>query len=183
MTLFRTLKQSMALSVALGMGLWAGASLMSTVEAKPPHKTPPGLAKQHGNKNVGNQGRGNQGGNWERDDRRDIWDGRNRFNRRQTSLLRDLLIARTVDSILGRGDFSRIDQRRTLPPGIAKNLQRGKPIPPGIRKQMVTLPYSVNGYLGFPRNRNYRVGVLNDRVILYSALTGVALDILDNFIN
>lgn len=42
-------------------------------------------------------------------------------------------------------------RKRGLPPGIAKNLQRGKPLPPGIAKQhlpqnlLVRLPRPGNG--------------------------------------
>jgi hypothetical protein len=61
-----------------------------------------------------------------------------------------------------------------LPPGIQKNLARGKPLPPGIAKRyppddlLVRLP---------PRPGYERVIVGND-VLLVAAATGVILDVL-----
>ena len=62
-----------------------------------------------------------------------------------------------------------------LPPGIAKNLARGKPLPPGIAKQF--LPQGLNALLPPPRDGFERV-VVDGRVILIEVATRVIHDIL-----
>jgi hypothetical protein len=62
-----------------------------------------------------------------------------------------------------------------LPPGIAKNLARGKPLPPGIAKQF--LPQGLITLLPPPRNGFERV-VVDGRVILIEVATRVIHDIL-----
>lgn len=62
---------------------------------------------------------------------------------------------------------------QSLPPGIAKNLARGKPLPPGIAKK--ALPGDLRKRL--PGRQGYdRIIVGND--ILLVAATGVVVDIL-----
>lgn len=66
------------------------------------------------------------------------------------------------------------DAVKPLPPGIAKNLVRGKPLPPGIAKQrvpdvvVVKLPWRPPGYTFF---------LVGDRVVLLDA-NGLVADIL-----
>jgi len=62
-----------------------------------------------------------------------------------------------------------------LPPGISKNLARGKPLPPGIAKQF--LPQGLNALLPPPRDGFERV-VIDGRVILVEVATRVIHDIL-----
>ena len=62
-----------------------------------------------------------------------------------------------------------------LPPGIAKNLARGKPLPPGIAKQV--LPQGLIALLPPPRVGFERV-VVDGRVILVEVATRVIHDIL-----
>src|SRR5690606_33591050 len=62
----------------------------------------------------------------------------------------------------------------TLPPGIRKNLARGKPLPPGIAKKMV--PGSLLGRL--PRHPGYEWRVAGTDLILISLATAVVADIL-----
>jgi len=63
---------------------------------------------------------------------------------------------------------------KPLPPGIAKNLARGKPLPPGIAKTrvpdvvLVKLPWRPPGYTFF---------LLGDRIVLVDA-KGLVADIL-----
>ena len=66
---------------------------------------------------------------------------------------------------------------RSLPPGIARNVARGKPIPPGIARQQVpvdlawrltTLP---EGYGRF---------VIGDDLVLVEITTGLIIDVLDS---
>ena len=64
---------------------------------------------------------------------------------------------------------------KPLPPGIAKNLARGKPLPPGIAKTrvpdvvLVKLPWRPPGYTFF---------LVGDRIVLVNA-GGLVADILD----
>ena len=63
---------------------------------------------------------------------------------------------------------------KPLPPGIAKNLARGKPLPPGIAKTrvpeavLVQLPWRPSGYTVF---------LVGDRIVLLDA-KGLVADIL-----
>ena len=62
-----------------------------------------------------------------------------------------------------------------LPPGIAKNLARGKPLPPGIAKQQ--LPGDLARRLPPVRNGYERV-VVDGRVLLVEIATQVIHDVL-----
>lgn len=64
----------------------------------------------------------------------------------------------------------------TLPPGIAKNLARGKPLPPGIAK--VFLPSEVSSTL--PAYPGYEYRVVGDDVVLVNSTTEIVSDILTN---
>ena len=66
-----------------------------------------------------------------------------------------------------------------LPPGIAKNLQRGKPLPPGIAKQY--LPQGLNDVLPAPPFGYERV-VGDGKVLLVEIATRVIHDILTDVV-
>jgi hypothetical protein len=65
---------------------------------------------------------------------------------------------------------------KPLPPGIAKNLARGKPLPPGIARTrvpdvvLVQLPWRPRGYTFF---------LVGDRIVLLDG-NGLVADILDS---
>jgi len=63
---------------------------------------------------------------------------------------------------------------QSLPPGIAKNLARGKPLPPGIAKRY--LPQELRGEL--PPRPGYEWLALGHDIALVVAATGVIVDIL-----
>ncbi len=67
--------------------------------------------------------------------------------------------------------------RKSLPPGIAKNLRRGKPLPPGIAKQV--LPAGLINLLP-PVPRGYERVVLDGRVLLVEIATQVIHDMLED---
>jgi hypothetical protein len=67
--------------------------------------------------------------------------------------------------------------RNGLPPGIAKNLARGKPLPPGIAKQH--LPDALQSKLP-PAPTGYERLVLDGRVLLVEIATQVIHDILSD---
>jgi len=66
-----------------------------------------------------------------------------------------------------------------LPPGIAKNLQRGKPLPPGIANQ--TLPVGLIDLLP-PAPDGFERIVLSGKVLLVEIATQVIHDVLDDMI-
>jgi hypothetical protein len=61
-----------------------------------------------------------------------------------------------------------------LPPGIAKNLARGKPLPPGIAKKQ--LPGDL--LAGLPRRSGYDYVLAGTDVLLVEVATNVVADIL-----
>lgn len=69
--------------------------------------------------------------------------------------------------------------RKGLPPGIAKNLRRGKPLPPGIAKQ--ALPDHLVRILP-PVPRGYERVILDGKVLLVEVATQVIHDILEDIV-
>lgn len=67
-------------------------------------------------------------------------------------------------------------EQQALPPGIAKNLARGKPLPPGIAKRY--LPGDLRGRL--PHYEGYERLIVGDDVLLIAAATGIIVDILED---
>ncbi|MEQ9333553.1 anti-virulence regulator CigR family protein [Thalassobaculum sp.] len=61
-----------------------------------------------------------------------------------------------------------------LPPGIAKNVARGKPIPPGIAKRGV--PNGLSGQLSIPSG--YELQTIGTDVVLIEAGTRIIADVL-----
>src|SRR5262249_62199326 len=61
-----------------------------------------------------------------------------------------------------------------LPPGIAKNLARGKPLPPGIAKRY--LPGELEAQL--PPRPGYAWVVVGTDVVLLAAATGLVVDLI-----
>mgnify|MGYP001822283075 CR=1 FL=1 len=68
---------------------------------------------------------------------------------------------------------------KSLPPGIAKNLRRGKPLPPGIAKQ--ALPDGLVRLLP-PAPRGYERIVLAGKILLVEIATQVIHDVLEDVI-
>ncbi len=64
----------------------------------------------------------------------------------------------------------------SLPPGIRKNLARGKPLPPGIAKKMVPAPMLAR----LPVYPGYEWQVAGTDLILVSIATAVVADVLLN---
>jgi hypothetical protein len=66
-------------------------------------------------------------------------------------------------------------RKKGLPPGIAKNLERGKPLPPGIARQM--LPSDLQTRL--PRvPAGYERVIVDGKVLLIEVATRIVRDIL-----
>ncbi|HFZ8994803.1 TPA: anti-virulence regulator CigR family protein [Citrobacter freundii] len=64
---------------------------------------------------------------------------------------------------------------QSLPPGIAKNLARGKPLPPGIAKK--TVPSSMLGQL--PYYPGYEWKIVGDNLVLIALSTAVVTAIIN----
>lgn len=64
---------------------------------------------------------------------------------------------------------------RELPPGIARNLGRGKPLPPGIAKQQ--LPAELSQSLP-PVPNGYERAVIDGKILLIETATQIIADIL-----
>ena len=70
-------------------------------------------------------------------------------------------------------------QPKALPPGIEKNLARGKPLPPGIAKQV--LPQGLIALLPSPPHGFERI-IVDGKVLLVEVATNVIHDILTDVI-
>lgn len=68
---------------------------------------------------------------------------------------------------------------RALPPGIAKNLARGKPLPPGIAKQSLPADLAV---LLPPVRGGYERVLIDGKVLLVEVATQVIHDVLKDII-
>ena len=66
-----------------------------------------------------------------------------------------------------------------LPPGIRRNLARGKPLPPGIAKKMLPAPYLRQ----LPVYPGYEWGMVGSDLVLLQAATGLIADVLTDVFN
>lgn len=78
-----------------------------------------------------------------------------------------------------RGNGKVKGKQKGLPPGIAKNLARGKPLPPGIAKQH--LPDGLVHTLPAPP-RGYERIIVDGKVLLVEIATQVIHDILTDIV-
>ena len=81
----------------------------------------------------------------------------------------------TYNTSRGKGKH----KRKSLPPGIAKNLERGKPLPPGIAKQ--ALPYDLLRRLPPPPDGYERI-ILAGKVLLVELATQIVRDVLNDIV-
>jgi len=68
-------------------------------------------------------------------------------------------------------------EAQVLPPGIAKNLARGKRLPPGIAKRPI--PSGLQAQL--PTRVGVEVSIFGDRIVLLEA-SGLVVDILEGIL-
>lgn len=96
------------------------------------------------------------------------------FTSVEIDIIRDYYRSRGDSSVQhGKG------KQKHLPPGIAKNLARGKPLPPGIAKR--ALPGDLVAALPPVRPGHERV-VIDGRVLLVEVATQVVRDVLYNVV-
>jgi hypothetical protein len=77
------------------------------------------------------------------------------------------------------GGHSGKHKQKSLPPGIAKNLARGKPLPPGIARQ--ALPYELRRALPPVRDGHERI-IVAGKILLVEIATQVIRDVLTDVI-
>jgi hypothetical protein len=70
-------------------------------------------------------------------------------------------------------------RKKSLPPGIAKNLARGKPLPPGIATRK--LPHELERALP-PLRSGYKRIIVDGRVLLLEVATQIIHDVLSDAI-
>ncbi|UBF23594.1 hypothetical protein K9N68_17580 [Kovacikia minuta CCNUW1] len=71
-----------------------------------------------------------------------------------------------------------LGQARSLPPGIQKQLLRGKGLPPGIAKKLVFLPKQVNSYINLPNY--YNLGVIGSNLVVIDQVNYRVIDMIFN---
>lgn len=141
------------------MIIGCGLFVMAAHAAPPEGKGPQGknIAEQSGHSSKGNGGK----------------KGADREN-----LLRDpgALVEAGITAALAR-EYARqagLSGYSELPPGIRKNLMRGKPLPPGIAKKVQSGAFLER----LPRHSGYEWRTAGTELILVSVVTGVIADIL-----
>ncbi|MBC7970793.1 MAG: hypothetical protein H7Z11_11830 [Verrucomicrobia bacterium] len=102
------------------------------------------------------------------------------FSTTQRTVLVDLLRGNcSCNNLLTSATRTQIvSQSRALPPGIQKQLLRGKGLPPGIAKKMVRLPKQVNSYINLPNS--YDLFVVGSNVLLVNQVNYVVVDYISN---
>ena len=94
------------------------------------------------------------------------------FSKDEISIITDYYQHHRDDADVGK---KKKHKGKPLPPGIAKNLARGKPLPPGIAKQR--LPGDLVSRLP-PVHPGYERVVVDGRVLLVEVATQVIHDVL-----
>ena len=92
-----------------------------------------------------------------------------RFSSRETKTIRDYYRQNPVNETKGKKG------PKSLPPGIAKNLARGKPLPRGIAKQI--LPGALLSQLP-PAPNGFERLIIDGKVLLVEIATQVVHDVL-----
>ncbi|WP_150301320.1 anti-virulence regulator CigR family protein [Pseudomonas profundi] len=143
----------------------AGSLFAITAQAAPPEGKGP--KHKHSAEHAGQSGKGNSSkgqGSRDREDQhrdRDILD----------SLVHAGITATRAREYAHSAGFNGYAE---LPPGIRKNLGRGKPLPPGIAKKVQSGAFLDR----LPQHSGYEWQTAGTELILVSVVTGVIADIL-----
>ena len=150
------------LVTVLVTSLFAIAAHAAPPEGKGPHH-------KHSAEHAGHPGKGNAGKGQ---------GGRDRDGHHRDRDILESLVDASITAALAR-EYARsagFDGYAELPPGIRKNLQRGKPLPPGIAKKVHSGAFLDR----LPRHPGYEWRTAGTELILVSVITGVIADILYN---
>lgn len=149
--------------IPLTLALLTGLALASPAMASPPDwKGPPPHAQ--GNKHGDERGERHDKHEYKHEHKRSKYKGHADISAYQA---RQLVTELHLDL-----------QTQSLPPGIRKKLARGKPLPPGIAKQVVVVPYELRERL--PRYPGYEWRRVGLDLILVEVGTRVVHDILSD---
>ncbi|RCV92631.1 hypothetical protein DU506_06855 [Vreelandella rituensis] len=145
--------------------------LSASVTAQPPEHAQAHGARDKGNAGASGHERHEQGPSDARSSERYYSESRTSAHE-SAHESRPYIDEREVRRILQRNDVHQMDG---LPPGIRKNLERGKPLPPGIAKRF-------DGRVAeeLPQYPGYEWEHVGTDVILIDAATRVVVDILAN---
>lgn len=104
------------------------------------------------------------------------------FSSSQRTVLVDLLRGNcSCNSLLTQAVRTQIiGQSRSLPPGIQKQILKGKGLPPGIAKKLVRLPKTVNTYINLPTS--YDLVVVGSNLMLLEQVNYTVVDFIANVI-
>ena len=164
----------MKLGLALTASLITACSLVFTAQAAAPEGKGQGN-KANNSSNKGNSGKGGPNKSRAHDGNKSrFYDDRHKHSQGD-NLVVDLVYA-GISAALAR-DYAQSYGLRgysELPPGIRKNLARGKPLPPGIAKKIV----SSSLLSRLPRHDGYEWRVAGTDLVLISLATAVVADIL-----
>lgn len=160
----------LAISLIALPGIVAGPGVFNPALADPPPHAKGGGGPKHGKH--------------DRDDRHDDrGPGRqdHRHDDRGPALINVNIITGDERRIITDyiGDHRGLFGYEPLPPGIARNLARGKPLPPGIAKKRLPGPL----YDRLPRREGYEWIQAGRDILLIAAATGVIVDILNNAVD
>ncbi|MDI7419360.1 anti-virulence regulator CigR family protein [Cronobacter turicensis] len=134
-----------------------------------------GNGNGNGHGNSGNHGNGNKGNNGKNADNKDKEKG-NASGRKNYGkpdhVESDISFSRARSLAVNYG----LTGYESLPPGIAKNLARGKPLPPGIAKK--TVPASMLNEL--PYYPGYEWKMVGDDLVLIAISTALVTAVINN---
>ncbi|HCM9650099.1 TPA: hypothetical protein N5N95_003779 [Enterobacter bugandensis] len=163
-----------ALAVVLSL-TFATAPVM----ANPGNGNGGGHGNSGGQGNGGNHGNGNSGNSGNHGNKQNS--GKENLGKSDKSFKNSKDVGNDVDARVSF-DHARhlalnygLTGYESLPPGIAKNLARGKPLPPGIAKK--TVPASMLGQL--PSYPGYEWRVVGDDLVLIALSTAIVTSVIN----
>jgi hypothetical protein len=159
----------MKLSVALCALIMAGVMTMPA-QAAPPEGKGPGHSAGNSGKGNGNPGKGHSSVQGNQGNANPGKGNKGAGGDSKGLVHADITVSLAREYALNYG----LSGYSSLPPGIRKNLTRGKPLPPGIAKKRV--PGSMLGRL--PRYDGYEWRIAGTDLILIAVATAVVADVL-----
>jgi hypothetical protein len=105
-------------------------------------------------------------------------DGRGRDRGEEVRVQQSVGFSVTERQIIVEFFATHRQEAQALPPGIAKNLARGKRLPPGIAKRPI--PSQLRAQL--PTRAGVEISIFGDRIVLLEA-SGLVVDILEGILH